>query len=125
MEQHKKRLRQILSLDSKLRLQENVSKHVSSSKVPITSDKIKQMERNDQIYRENLRIYSNINEIMNRRSNSVTMNDKAGEVRELESKQQTKNYFVLRNKGMTKLKLNPIKREVVLNKQAITARKNS
>lgn len=102
------------------------------------------MERNDQIYKENLRIYSNINEIMNRRSNSIVSNDKpamhdyhgvlrgagslnesAKDLRAGTSTHQNKNYFILRNKGMTKLKLNPIKREVLINKAAITSRKNS
>lgn len=35
MEQHKKRLRQILSLDTKQKVQEKIHKHVSASKVPV------------------------------------------------------------------------------------------
>jgi hypothetical protein len=103
---------------------------------------MKQVERNDKIYRENLRIYSNINDIMNRRSNSVTLNDRERGLMQVKtatkqpdhyfnskmgssdlkkdssktttSRQNNKNYFTLRNKGIIRLKLNPINRQTVI-----------
>lgn len=68
---HRQRLKQIQKQDVRSHVANAVYNHIESVRMPYYKDRIKQQIKNDEIYRENLRIYKNINSIMNRRSTSV------------------------------------------------------
>lgn len=103
---HKKRLKEITKLDTKNQLQNSMFRHSQVTKAPQISDKQKQMERNDMIYRENLRIFSNINTIMNRRSTSVSVIDQeraAFHAKQAQDKPEYYNHFGSQNPNSVRL----------------------